>query len=66
MKKQQFDLTKFETLKTSNDTLEGGFSQTLSATGGRVAPIKLELNLARNCGTTNSGCNLVAGCGASA
>ncbi|WP_299158969.1 hypothetical protein [uncultured Tenacibaculum sp.] len=62
--KKQFDLTKFEKLETSNDSLKGGFSEALSATGG-ISNVDLDVNLARNCGSTNSGCNLVAGCGGS-
>ncbi|SEC01028.1 hypothetical protein SAMN04489761_2242 [Tenacibaculum sp. MAR_2009_124] len=62
--KKQFDLAKFESLETSNDTLKGGFSPALSSTGG-ISNIELDINLARNCGSTNSGCNLVAGCGGS-
>ena len=62
--KKQFDLTKFEKLETSNDSLKGGFSEALSATGG-ISNVDLDVNLARNCGSTNTGCNLVAGCGGS-
>lgn len=62
--KKQFDLTKFEKLETSNDSLKGGFSEALSATGG-ISNVDLDVNLARNCGSTNNGCNLVAGCGGS-
>ncbi|SEC00998.1 hypothetical protein SAMN04489761_2241 [Tenacibaculum sp. MAR_2009_124] len=65
MKNKQFDLAKFESLETSNDTLQGGFSTALSSTGG-VSNIRVDLNLAKNCGSTNTGCNLVAGCGGSA
>ncbi len=64
MNNKQFDLAKFETLETSNDKLQGGFSTALSSTGG-MNNIRLDLNLAKNCGTTNTGCNLVAGCGGS-
>ena len=64
MNNKKFDLTRFERLETSNEALKGGFSQALSATGG-ISSAELDINLARNCGTTNSGCNLVAGCGGS-
>ncbi|WGH76882.1 hypothetical protein P8625_06990 [Tenacibaculum tangerinum] len=64
MNNKKFDLAKFERLEISNDSLEGGFSQALSATGG-ISNIELDINLAKNCGSTNSGCNLVAGCGGS-
>lgn len=66
MNNRKFDLAKFERLETSNDSLKGGFSQALSATGG-VSSAEFDLNLAKNCGQTNkSQCgqhNYVAGCG---
>ncbi|WP_299158966.1 hypothetical protein [uncultured Tenacibaculum sp.] len=64
MKNKKFDLAKFEKLETSNDSLKGGFSEALSVTGG-ISNIELDINLAKNCGSTNTGCNLVAGCGGS-
>ncbi len=59
MKKQQFNLTKFETLQTSNNTLKGGFSQAMSAIGGKkIIGINLNCTNCSGCGTNN-----VAGCG---
>ncbi|CAL2103739.1 conserved protein of unknown function [Tenacibaculum sp. 190130A14a] len=69
MKKQELDLTKFESLETSNDILKGGFSQALSTGAGLDTNIIGALNLAKNCGATTNNCNggnCVSGCGGGA
>lgn len=56
--KTKFDLTKFEKLEnTNNDTLKGGFSQVLSASGGT------NYLTASNSGVCINNGNCVAGCG---
>ncbi|MDR1552956.1 MAG: hypothetical protein LBS69_05785 [Prevotellaceae bacterium] len=57
---KKFEITKFETLESSNEMVKGGFS-TAYAGGGGVWP-DIEINFAAGCHCTNTGCNSVAGC----